>query len=142
MTSREELAWAAGFFDGEGHVGYREQLGAGQSWAVDIAQTEPNTLDRFHRAVGRGKIYGPYRHKNGRHNPYWRFTANGYERTQAIAGMLWAFLSEVKREQFAEALRNKPRTAFEKTRNRSLAMKRRWANGFVRNGVLYVSEDA
>jgi hypothetical protein len=55
-----ELAWAAGFFDGEGStwlskdtVRYRHPVMAvGQS-----GDTEP--LERFGRAVGVGKVYGP-----------------------------------------------------------------------------------
>ena len=54
---REELAWAAGFFDGEGCFCFSE---AGQYVCVSITQTEREPLDRFERAVGLGKVNGPY----------------------------------------------------------------------------------
>lgn len=64
MNAQTELAWAAGFFDGEGcvtsfndrHPPFRKrvQLIVGQSGTTEH-------LERFARAVGCGNISGPYR---------------------------------------------------------------------------------
>lgn len=55
--NREELAWAAGFFDGEGCFSYSK---SGQYVCVSIGQTVREPLERFKLAVGLGVIYGPY----------------------------------------------------------------------------------
>ena len=65
-----ELAWAAGFFDGEGctciwkgNTGFnnrRVQVQIHQS----SADGTPEVLKRFLEAVEVGKIYGPYKFSN------------------------------------------------------------------------------
>jgi len=101
---REELAWAAGFFDGEGCFSFSV---AGNYVCVSISQTELEPLERFTRAVGVGWVLGPYDlRKNDRwiRKPQWVYRANGYERVQAIAAMLWFKLSSSKGEQARHAL--------------------------------------
>jgi hypothetical protein len=67
VTSNRELAWAAGFFDGEGHVGIstqEEPSGTYRYPILIINQTDRRPLERFQHAVGIGRIYGPYDRKN------------------------------------------------------------------------------
>jgi hypothetical protein len=102
--NREELAWAAGFFDGEGCFSFSP---AGRYVCVSIGQTEREPLDRFQRAVQLGNVLGPYdMRKNDRwvRKPQYFYRANGYERVQAIAALLWFKLGLVKREQAIHAL--------------------------------------
>jgi len=55
QPNREELAWAAGFFDGEGSFSWTEAAAFGCT-VINQANKEP--LERFQRAVaGLGKIY-------------------------------------------------------------------------------------
>ena len=101
---REELAWAAGFFDGEGCFSFSV---AGNYLCVSISQTEPEPLERFARAVGVGWVLGPYDlRKNDRwiRKPQYVYRANGYERVQAIAALLWFKLGLAKQEQAVHAL--------------------------------------
>jgi LAGLIDADG DNA endonuclease family protein len=93
MINREELAWAAGFFDGEGHV---RAVGRGHV-RVQLAQVEKEPLERFQRAVlNLGKFYGPY--EQG-HRPVWHFRTHNFEESQAVIALLWNFLSGPKRQQ-------------------------------------------
>jgi hypothetical protein len=99
IPDREELAWAAGFLDGEGCFSYTEKAGFA---CVSIAQTVVFPLARFRRAVGVGKIYGPYRHEHPRRvskKPQWVFRAHRREHVQAIAALLWFKLGPTKRAQ-------------------------------------------
>lgn len=94
-----ELAWAAGFFDGEGcttaHVVRRPQYNkVYRSLALEVVQKDRRPLDRFAQALGLGKIYGPYRSQREMH--LWRARAADAE---AALALLWPFLSEPKREQ-------------------------------------------
>ena len=63
-----ELAWAAGFFDGEGYIGVVRGTGMGCSLAlrIYISQKDREVLDRFKKAVGRFgiSIYEPSGNNN------------------------------------------------------------------------------
>jgi hypothetical protein len=66
-----ELAWAAGFFDGEGWVttSYGSRNGRRRtkpSLSVGVGQSgSPALLERFREAVGAGSVNGPYKHPKG-----------------------------------------------------------------------------
>lgn len=101
-----ELAWAAGFFDGEGHSNYYQG-----TLLVKISQNHTDVLDRFQRAVGVGTVAGPY--SNGRNpNPKYQFSAFG-KNAERIMGALRPYLSSVKSAQWdaAVAKRDNKRTA-------------------------------
>jgi hypothetical protein len=98
-----ELAWAAGFFDGEGstvHGIVNERVTIG----ISIAQTDERPLTRFKAAVGIGAVNGPYQPKNPKHKPSFAYTVNTFEHTQAVIAMLWRWLCEAKKEQATAAL--------------------------------------
>lgn len=102
-TDREELAWAAGFFDGEGYTG-RVPARPGQRTGVRaiVGQKYPELLHRFRAAVGDlGTIYGP--RKNGKSLIY-VYNVGGHEDVQALGALLWPFLGAVKRQQWKSAL--------------------------------------
>ena len=96
-----ELAWAAGFFDGEGHV----RCNVGGRIALTIAQIDPTVLIRFQSAMGGlGKLYGPYKQKVPNGHEYWQYSVNGFVKVQQVLVLLWSYLSLVKREQFRVAM--------------------------------------
>lgn len=105
MIDREALAWAAGFFDGEGHAG-TILVGAScqPRFSLAVTQYELTTLERFQRAVGGiGRIYtGRTPAPSGRLRSSWQ--SPRFEVAQAVAAMLWPWLSAPKRAQIASAL--------------------------------------
>src|SRR5258708_31034703 len=98
-----ELAWAAGFFDGEGHVSASRQAGKRScNMCIQIAQTDPEVLHRFRAAVGGlGNVRGPH---NYGWRDVWTFKSNRFEHAQAIVAMLWRVLSAPQRGDAAPAL--------------------------------------
>lgn len=108
-----ELAWAAGFFDGEGTtsaVRQRHHKRPDGTYRYDypavhilISQNhDAAVLHRFKAAVsGIGAIYGPYDRKG---SSSWVYNAVGFERSQAVIAMLWRWLGTIKREQAKRAL--------------------------------------
>lgn len=100
--SQTELAWAAGFFDGEGHIGYGEygKYKTRKLVAV-VAGSHLPSLWRFQEAVmGRGKIYdGP-----GVNKPTWQWRVGSFEDVQAVTAMLWPFLCEERQVQFIQKM--------------------------------------
>jgi hypothetical protein len=100
--NREDLAWAAGLFDGEGNVGFYNRVHI----MMNISQCDRWVLDRFQTIVGRGAIYGPYpRSVNRNWTPIHAYSVGKYEDVQYIVALLWRWLSPVKRAQASEALR-------------------------------------
>lgn len=120
---RHELAWAAGFFDGEGWANR-----SGRSVHSRINQSDnsgvPHVLLRFQRVTGRGRIRGPVR-EEGRQDLYsWEVSSRGD--VEAVAAATWPWLGEVKRTEFTAALGQQVmRTHGQPTRTELLA----WAGG-------------
>lgn len=97
-----ELAWAAGFFDGEGSCGaYALAAGKGRQIRLAISQNERSTLDRFQLAVGVGRVY----ERTTTDNTPFSYQATSFENVQAVIALLWAFLSKPKRRQARQTLK-------------------------------------
>jgi hypothetical protein len=101
---REELAWAAGFFDGEGNIGFY-QNGRYGHLRMAVSQTERTILVRFNRALQNvGRLSGPTKPQGLSRKLSWTLSIYGYEHSQAAVAMLWTWLSKTKREQAKTAL--------------------------------------
>ncbi len=101
--SRENVAWAAGFFDAEGCFSTTARVGVGAS----ITQTDRELLDRFRAIVGFGKVYGPYQTRAADRfprKPHYFYKAYGRERVQALLAMMWTWLGSAKRQQAIDRL--------------------------------------
>lgn len=103
-----EIAWAAGFFEGEGTIsGYPRR--DRPSRVVQLAAYEsadhggPHLLERFRRVMGGGSVVGPYR---GR---LFHWTTKRVDVVASVTVALWADLSTERRSQFTRASRGTPR---------------------------------
>ena len=94
MNPDLELAWAAGFFDGEGSI-YRDSRG---SVRLSANQIRPEPLHRFVQAVGVGRVYGPYGPKQVH-----QIQLVG-EKAHQVIDRLLPLLSPPKREQIERVL--------------------------------------
>lgn len=104
-----EIAWAAGFFDGEGSVFVnhikRAKGGNGRYYPVisvtaTVVQTNPAPIYRFHAAIcGVGRINGPFKGRKANYKPYWRWSTEGRPSVCSVLSMLWPYLSYPKRQQ-------------------------------------------
>lgn len=100
-----ELAWAAGFFDGEGHIRCDTRVNGVKILQFKISQNDPAVLVRFKRAVfNLGSIYRPYRNGTKSYNQYYVYQIHNFESVQAVCAAMWKYLSPVKREQVVSAL--------------------------------------
>jgi hypothetical protein len=92
---REELAWCAGFFDGEGctSVGINRK-GTNPTLIFQVTQNEKSTLRRFNKATGNLCRY--YKLSTGA----WNLRTSRFETVQSIIAMLWFKLANVKKEQY------------------------------------------
>lgn len=104
---RHELAWAAGFFDGEGWANAVAQTGRRTRQPhAQINQSDsegvPVALERFRRAIGAGRIRGPER-KPGRINRYWWIVSSRPD-VSRVATLLDPWLGDAKRREFEDAV--------------------------------------
>jgi hypothetical protein len=105
-----ELAWAAGFFDGEGNIRVKRLRPTAsregdrlRGYAVIfVPQIDPRVLERFRSAVHLGKVMGPY--AKSHKQPQWHYEVYTFEKVQAVVALLWRWLSPVKRQQASEVL--------------------------------------
>ena len=102
MSARTDLAWAAGFFDGEGSTYTAPANNNSSSIRIGISQNDPEVLERFAEAVGVGRITGPHPYGT---NPRWNYQTGGLANVQYVLGQLWPWLGKVKLEQAREAAR-------------------------------------
>lgn len=114
MSNTHELAWAAGFFDGEGYVGWRRgnrhsdpKRRTYMGIVANVAQKTPELLKRFCKIVGVGKVYGPYVNgrsgTNKRHYSF-RFNVSSYEDVEFLGELLFPYLGTKRQQQFTEAI--------------------------------------
>jgi NADH-quinone oxidoreductase subunit G len=96
-----ELAWCAGFYDGEGSAGYYRNGGRWSRVQMTAGQNDRAALDRMRAALG-GAVRGPYIRRDGRGQYVWAIESlAGFRKAMAL---MWPWLGDVKREQMASAL--------------------------------------
>jgi hypothetical protein len=105
-VNRERLAWAAGFFDGEGNTNaFRRPPAGTYNIQMSVTQIHVDTLVRFQSCLGGiGRLHGPYITKTPGTRPQYEWRLGGFEQVQAGVAMLWEWLTPHKREQAADAL--------------------------------------
>jgi len=105
--TKAEIAWAAGFFEGEGYFTggtHRLKHSAPRFYpAAGINNTDLEMLTRFHRIVGVGTIrsrdvsYSPFNAK-----PQWIWRASKRREVEHVRDLLLPWLSTNRRERLAE----------------------------------------
>jgi hypothetical protein len=97
--SAEEIAWAAGLFEGEGTITHSD----GQLY-VRLGNTDQEVIRRFADVFPFGTLYGPYeRHeRDGYHRkPVWVWIARAEYGLDALA-MMWPWLGSRRRGRAQE----------------------------------------
>ncbi len=105
-TRREEIAWAAGLFEGEGTVILRRNKN--QAWTASIFSTDQDVLLRFHRVIEVGKLYGPYTRKNAaarpHHKPQWRWAVSDRDGFLKFAALVRPWLLSRRAARLDQAI--------------------------------------
>lgn len=103
LSRRESLAWAAGFFDGEGHIGYHpffdKRKGViSRKIVLTVTQVDRRTLDQFRKIMGVGTVQGPK--KTGE----FRYQSSSFSHVQHMMAQMWDFLGNKKRDDYRRSL--------------------------------------
>lgn len=106
MVNREDLAWVAGYLDGEGcwTLSSKHLKRGGPN--IQVSSIRKENLDRIVDILGIGKVYGPYDHSKYKKNaqPQYAYRAYGFEKVQAITAMLWTWMQPEKKEAATRVL--------------------------------------
>ena len=109
MRTREDLAWAAGLFEGEGSFSYSKHTGGTGRQVqarAELAMTDEDVVRRFHQIIGIGAVdskHTPSMQAAG-HKPQWRWRVWSYEQIQAVVAMFWPWLGQRRRGRAKEVL--------------------------------------
>jgi hypothetical protein len=115
MLTREDIAWAAGFFEGEGstYLAFKEyangsklyfpRLKISQNADIVFEEFYSDVLERFQKIYPQGYVHGPYTGRTNR-SPYFSYTVNKFEGVQYIMSSMWTFLGHVKRNQYRKVI--------------------------------------
>lgn len=107
--TREEIAWAAGLFEGEGCISISKPKSGSkfnQNRIVQLSMTDKDVVDKFHNLIGFGLRY---EFDPSKRNPTWkiRYDWKVYkaEHVQAFLAAIWCFLCERRKKKATEAIR-------------------------------------
>ncbi len=97
-TEKEEIAWAAGLFEGEGCI----TSGRPGSIGLECTNTDLDVLQRFLAAVKVGKIYGPSRCKGYKdyYKDMYRWRLSKKEHVQYVWDLFAPFLGARRTARF------------------------------------------
>jgi len=94
VVCNTDIAWAAGFFDGEGTTSLLKAQRDHYSYIrMGLSQKVHECLDRFHEIVKFGKIYQSKTRDIRSWNCYKQ------DEVEQVLNLLWPYLSEVKKTQ-------------------------------------------
>lgn len=94
--SRDERIWAAGFFDGEGHVSARPT--SGFDCSIDQIEEDLINLVRFRNAVGVGSLTALKPRENSRQRLACRWAVSSKSDLEAVFAAIGPYLNPTKRD--------------------------------------------
>lgn len=93
------IAWAAGLFEGEGCIVCEPIKNRANSWRVclSLGSVDKDVLDKLLQTVECGKIYGPKQVKDNKPFYYWQVNKN--HEVLNVLGQFYPYLCERRRKK-------------------------------------------
>lgn len=106
---RENLAWAAGLFDGEGSIGRYRYTNHGKRYSrsqMTMHMCDRDVIARFVKILDVGVLNGPYNYstKTTKRKSAWYWSIAGFERVQAVTAMMWPWLGKRRKAKAKQVL--------------------------------------
>lgn len=102
-----EIAWAAGVFEGEGHITnrpYKDRKGTQR--VLRLRMTDKDVVDRFQRIVDCGQRYGPFKDDCKRNKPIHDWQCTKWSEIERVLNAFLPWLGERRREAAVALLAN------------------------------------
>lgn len=103
MWTRENLAWCAGWLEGEGCFRFYERDGV-KSGLVTASSTDRDSIERLVDILRCGNICGPYQ-KEPRHKPLYRYQLQRARDVYAVCAALYGWMGKRRRREIRAVLR-------------------------------------
>jgi hypothetical protein len=100
MTRDQEIAWAAGLFEGEGTLGSFPH-----GWALAVQMTDEDVIRRFAEFVGVGHVGGPYGPYPGRGKVCWTWHTSRREHVLSFCALFGPLMGERRAARMAACIR-------------------------------------
>jgi hypothetical protein len=101
----EEVAWAAGLFEGEGCIHLMKRSSKNGKAALTLSMADQDVVHRFSRILGVGNLRGPYTQAPGSHwKPMWTWEAGKRREVQSVLNRVLPFLGERRLAKAREVL--------------------------------------
>ncbi len=105
MARSDDLAWAAGLFEGEGSIVCNLIHNRNNSYrtSVSMSSSDKDVLEKFTEIVERGTVLGPYKSKYPNRKDKYDWAVQNYSDCLFVLGQLYPHLCErrkAKADQF------------------------------------------
>lgn len=101
-TREQDIAWAAGLFEGEGCI-HLNRTRTGRYIQLALATTDRDVLDRFLRVMEVGQIYYK-KPRLARHKPQWQWRCATREGVAHARSLLLPHLGSRRTEKWADCI--------------------------------------
>ena len=105
MITETDVAWAAGFFEGEGCIKATKK---GRFDAISLNNTDKDVIERFVDIVNYGNVNGPYKSGGRKHKPtykpHWAWVVGKKSEVKRILEMFLPYLGKRRRQRAEQAL--------------------------------------
>jgi hypothetical protein len=96
----QNLAWAAGLFEGEGSISVKAQTAQ-----LQLSMSDEDVVRRLHLIMGVGSFSGPYQDKRKpTYKPMWTWSVGGARKVQAVLAAFWNQLGDRRKAKAKEAI--------------------------------------
>lgn len=85
------IAWAAGFVEGEGYIGFVPQIINGVNYPrlkFNVVQVYREPLDKLVEVLQVGKVRGPYGPYSGNRQPHYQYNISNQSAVEALEKMM------------------------------------------------------
>ncbi len=95
-----EIAWLAGLFEGEGHIGFSGKY----SVNLSINMTDEDVIEKCFKLASVGRRHGPYRLNKPNQKPMWSWIVAKEGEVRELLPLLLPWLSKRRTERADEAM--------------------------------------
>jgi hypothetical protein len=103
-----EIAWVAGFLEGEGSFGVYSRRSGYRYLLLQVSSTDRDVLERLRSVVGHGSICGPVNQKHPRNRSTWspeyRYSTSSTTKLPVLLNAILPYMGERRASKIREMM--------------------------------------
>jgi hypothetical protein len=104
MTRTDEIAWAAGLFEGEGCISLVDKHGGRFYIVLELSSTDEDVVRRFHRIIACGAVTGPYSGKGDNRKDFFKWRSSAAKDIALATDLLLPLMCSRRAKTWNDAL--------------------------------------